>query len=198
MKLICFFPVLFVLITFGEEVPLVQSVDHFIQSLPKLLGQPLLPQQQFSVHASNVRPTSAHRVVERSMTFRQRLESPFANKESFSMQQIIKSATVWPNQNIEPSPFHPKVDSFQTSGNYFHYSLARNALYQEGMMVSLVSGMIDLSLEHSGIGTSAAYHGVLGLAFDRTEKYAFISSGDGKSIRKLNFRDGEVGGVISG
>ncbi len=65
---------------------------------------------------------------------------------------------------------------------------ALEALYQTGIDVRTISGTRFYFRSMSGIGTEASYNGVMGVAFDRTEKYAFISNPDGKNIRKLNYR----------
>ena len=80
---------------------------------------------------------------------------------------------------------------------YIYYPLSPNALYQEGMNVSFVSGRFLFFNEVAGYGADGAYNGVLGIVFDRTEKYAFLTSADGKKLRKLNVRTTQVGPDIS-
>ena len=79
------------------------------------------------------------------------------------------------------------------SNGYVYYPFAPSALYQEGMNVSFVSGRFSFYQEQAGYGSNGVYNGVLGLSFDRTEKYVVLSSADGKKIRKLNFRTTYVG-----
>ena len=80
---------------------------------------------------------------------------------------------------------------------YIYYPLSPNALYQEGMNVSFVSGRVLFFNEVAGYGADGAYNGALGIVFDRTEKYAFVTSADGKKLRKLNIRTTQVGEDIS-
>jgi hypothetical protein len=80
---------------------------------------------------------------------------------------------------------------------YIYYPLAPNALYQEAMNVSFVSGRVLFFNEVAGYGADGSYNGALGIVFDRTEKYAFVTSADGKKLRKLNIRTTQVGEDIS-
>lgn len=82
--------------------------------------------------------------------------------------------------------------------SYVYYPFAPSALYQAGMNVSFVSGKAGFFADVAGYGSSGAYNGALGIALDRTERFAFISSADGKGIRKLNIRTTQVGGSITG
>ena len=81
---------------------------------------------------------------------------------------------------------------------YIYYPLAPNALYQEGMNISFVSGDSKKFQEKAGFGSDGAYNGAFGLAFERTEKYSFVGSADGKKLRKLNYRTTQVGLDITG
>jgi len=76
---------------------------------------------------------------------------------------------------------------------YIYYPFAPNAYYQEGMNVSFVSGRTGFYQETEGFGSQGIYNGALGLAFEKTEKYAFVASADGKKLRKLNYRTSQVG-----
>ena len=76
---------------------------------------------------------------------------------------------------------------------YIYYPFAPNAKYQEGMNVSFVSGRTGFYQEIAGFGSEGIYNGALGIAFEKTEKYAFVGSADGKKIRKLNYRTTQVG-----
>jgi hypothetical protein len=71
---------------------------------------------------------------------------------------------------------------------YVYYPFAPNALYQSGMNVSFVSGRVNYFQEEAGFGSQGSYNGVLGIAFDETEKWGFLTSADGKKVRKLNLR----------
>jgi len=81
--------------------------------------------------------------------------------------------------------------------DYIYYPLAPNALYQPGMNVSFVSGRTGYYAEIAGYGSDGQYNGALGITFDRTEKYAFVTSASGKKIRKLNLRTSQVGDDIT-
>ena len=76
--------------------------------------------------------------------------------------------------------------------SYVYSPLAPNALYQEGMNVSFVSGQLKSFAEQAGFGSNGIYNGAFGLIFEKSEKYAFVGSADGKKIRKLNFRTTQV------
>jgi hypothetical protein len=80
---------------------------------------------------------------------------------------------------------------------YIYYPLAPKALYQEGMNVSFVSGRFGFYQESPGFGADGIYNGVLGVTFERTEKFAFLTSADGKKVRKLNYRTTQVGPDIT-
>ena len=80
---------------------------------------------------------------------------------------------------------------------YIYYPLAPKALYQEGMNVSFVSGRFGFYQESPGFGADGIYNGVLGVIFERTEKFAFLTSADGKKVRKLNFRTTQVSADIT-
>ena len=82
-------------------------------------------------------------------------------------------------------------------GQYIYYPYAPNALYQQGMNVSFVSGLFQNYQEQAGFGSSGVYNGAFGVTFDRTEQYLFVTSADGKKIRKLNYRTSYVGSDIT-
>jgi hypothetical protein len=71
---------------------------------------------------------------------------------------------------------------------YIYYPFAPNALYQSAMNVSFVSGRSRYFQEEAGFGSQGSYNGVLGITFDETEKWGFLTSADGKKVRKLNQR----------
>ena len=71
---------------------------------------------------------------------------------------------------------------------YIYYPFAPNALYQSGINVSFVSGRSRYFQEEAGFGSQGSYNGVLGITFDETEKWGFLTSADGKEVRKLNLR----------
>ena len=83
------------------------------------------------------------------------------------------------------------------AANYIYYPFAPNALYQEGMNISFVSGRFSFYAETPGYGANGIYNGVLAVAFERTEKFAFLTTGDGKKARKLNYRTTQVGPDIT-
>jgi len=62
---------------------------------------------------------------------------------------------------------------------------APKALYQELMKVSTVAGRLSYFAESPGIGSYGVFNGVLGIALDHSEKYAFAFSADGKSFRRI-------------
>lgn len=68
-----------------------------------------------------------------------------------------------------------------------------NALYQEWMNVSFVSGRLNYFAETAGFASSGVYNGVLGITFDKTESYGFLTSADGKKVRKLSLKTTQVG-----
>jgi hypothetical protein len=74
---------------------------------------------------------------------------------------------------------------------------APRALYDVGINVSFVSGTFQYFAETPGIGNNASYNGVFGIALDRTENYAFLSSAEGKRIRKLTLSSTAVGTDIT-
>ena len=80
---------------------------------------------------------------------------------------------------------------------YIYYPLAPRALYQEAMNISFVSGRFGFFSEFAGFGADGSYNGVLGIAFDQTEKFAVLTSADGKKVRKLNIRTTQVGNDIT-
>jgi hypothetical protein len=76
---------------------------------------------------------------------------------------------------------------------YTYYPYAPNALYQHWLNVSFASGKLGFFSEKAGVGSGGSYNGVLGITFDKTEKYAFLTSADGKKLRKLRLNDEYVG-----
>jgi hypothetical protein len=82
--------------------------------------------------------------------------------------------------------------------NYIHYPFAPNALYQSDMMIETFSGKLGSTQESSGIGSDVQYDGILGITLDRTEQYAFMTTGAAKKIRKLNIQTREAGSDITG
>ena len=81
---------------------------------------------------------------------------------------------------------------------YIYSPFAPTALFQQAMNLSFISGQFSFYQEQAGYGSNGVYNGVLGIAFDRTENFAFLTSADGKKIRKLNYRTTFVGSDISG
>ena len=79
------------------------------------------------------------------------------------------------------------------SSQYITYPFAPDALYQPWMNVSFVSGRLGYFAETAGISSSGVYNGVLGITFDKTETYGFLTSADGKKVRKLDLKTTEVG-----
>jgi len=76
---------------------------------------------------------------------------------------------------------------------YIAYPFAPNALYQPWMNVSFVSGKLGYFAETAGFHSSGVYNGVLGITFDKTETYGFLTSADGKKLRKLDLQTTQVG-----
>jgi hypothetical protein len=79
------------------------------------------------------------------------------------------------------------------SPQYIAYPFAPNALYQPWMNVSFVSGRLGFFAETAGFHSSGVYNGVLGITFDKTETYGFLTSADGKKVRKLDLQTTQVG-----
>jgi hypothetical protein len=65
------------------------------------------------------------------------------------------------------------------------------------MNVSLASGRLSYFADVPGTGPSASYNGILGVAFDKSEKYAFLTSADGKQVRLLTVATNYVGYSIT-
>ena len=63
--------------------------------------------------------------------------------------------------------------------------------------MSFVCGRVQYFADLPGTGSAASFNGAFGIAFDRTESYAFISSSEGKKIRKLSLASRSVGTDIS-
>jgi hypothetical protein len=74
-----------------------------------------------------------------------------------------------------------------------YYPFAPNAQYQRWINVSFASGKLGFFSEKAGVGSSGAYNGVLGITFDKTENYAFLTSADGKKLRRLTLNSAYVG-----
>ena len=72
-----------------------------------------------------------------------------------------------------------------------------NALYQQWMNVSFVSGRLSYYAESAGFHSGGVYNGVLGITFDKTESYGFLTSADGKKVRKLDLATTQVGNDIT-
>jgi hypothetical protein len=60
------------------------------------------------------------------------------------------------------------------------------ALYENGIRVSYVSGKFQYFSDLAGNKLTTAFNGVLGIALDRTENYALVTSAEGKKLRKLS------------
>ena len=80
---------------------------------------------------------------------------------------------------------------------YVYYPFSPNALFQAGMNVSFMSGKYTFYNELPGFGDSGVYNGAFGVTFERTEQFVFVSSADGKNLRKLNYRTTFVGEEIT-
>jgi hypothetical protein len=65
------------------------------------------------------------------------------------------------------------------------------------MNVSLVLGQQQYFQDISGFGARSSFNGVLGITLDKTETYGFLSSADGKKIRKFSLATNQVGDGIS-
>jgi hypothetical protein len=94
---------------------------------------------------------------------------------------------------LPSSPPTQNLSSVVLSSQYIHYPLAPNALYQPWMNVSFVSGRLGYFAETAGFHSSGVYNGVLGIAFDKTETYGFLTSADGSKVRKLDLQTTQVG-----
>jgi hypothetical protein len=88
-----------------------------------------------------------------------------------------------------PSSISPNKQDIQ----YVSSAFAPNALYQMWMNVSFVSGRLGYFAETAGFHSGGVYNGVLGIALDKTEKYGFLTSADGKKVRKLDLKTTQVG-----
>jgi hypothetical protein len=80
---------------------------------------------------------------------------------------------------------------------FVQYDLAPNAIYHNWLDVRFVSGSLQVFAETPGVGNHSAYNGVLGAAFDKTEDYLFLSTAEGKKIRKLNIATTAVGSDVT-
>ena len=89
-----------------------------------------------------------------------------------------------PTQNPSRSP-----TMSPTTKKYRNYNPAPQALYQPWMNVSFASGKRLFYQEAAGTGNTGSYNGVLGIAYDRTEQFAYITSPVGKKLRKLRLSD---------
>ena len=83
-------------------------------------------------------------------------------------------------------------------GETVYYPFAPQALYQAAMNITFLSGRFNYYQEQPGYSANGVYNGVLGLNFERTEKYIILASADGKKLRKLNYRTKYVGQDITG
>ena len=84
------------------------------------------------------------------------------------------------------------------SSGYEYYPFVPTGLYQTGMNVSFVSGRFSFFQEIAGYGSGGSYNGVIGITFDQTEKFGFLTTSDGKILRKLNLRTTLVTADITG
>jgi hypothetical protein len=66
------------------------------------------------------------------------------------------------------------------------------------MDVSLEAGKLGFFAESPGIGASASFNGALGIALDRTEQIAYVTSADGKKLRRINLLTHYVGSDFTG
>jgi len=80
---------------------------------------------------------------------------------------------------------------------YVFSPFAPNALYQKWLNVTFVAGKLSYFSEVAGIGSTASFNGVLGIAFDKTEAYAFLTSADGKKVRKMELSTRNVGSDVT-
>jgi hypothetical protein len=76
---------------------------------------------------------------------------------------------------------------------YVFSPFSPNALYQKWLNVTFVAGKLSYFSEAAGIGSSASFNGVLGITFDKAEAYAFLTSADGKKVRKMELSTRKVG-----
>jgi hypothetical protein len=80
---------------------------------------------------------------------------------------------------------------------YFEYNFAPSGLFEFGMNVKFVAGTFQIFADIPGMGNTAAFNGILGVVLDFTEKFAFISSSEGKKIRTISLSSSEVGQDIT-
>jgi len=66
------------------------------------------------------------------------------------------------------------------------------------MDVTLEAGTIGFFAESPGIGASASFNGALGIALDRTEKLAYVTSADGKKLRRIDLSTHYVWSDVTG
>jgi len=64
--------------------------------------------------------------------------------------------------------------------------------------VSFFAGKPNYFIDVPGTGHLASFNGVLGITLDKTESFAFLSSADGKKIRKMILATATVGSEITG
>jgi hypothetical protein len=83
--------------------------------------------------------------------------------------------------------------SIVVQSEYVYYPYAPLARYQSNMNITFVSGRTGYYQETAGFGSNGVYNGVLGITFERTENFAFLTTAIGKTIRKLNVRTTFVG-----
>jgi len=88
--------------------------------------------------------------------------------------------------------------SIERVNGYDNYPLAPNALFEPRINVTTYSGQAGLFEDVAGIRFDAHYNGAFGIAFDKLEQYAFISSNDGKRIRKLSLFTSQAGLDVTG
>jgi hypothetical protein len=93
---------------------------------------------------------------------------------------------------VKPTSQSPSSSS-TIATQYIAYPFAPNALYQPWMNVSFVSGRLGFFAETAGFHSAGVYNGVLGITFDKTETFGFLTSADGKKLRKLDLQTTQVG-----
>jgi hypothetical protein len=90
--------------------------------------------------------------------------------------------------------------SFTTISNqgFVNSSYTQNARFEPRINVTTYSGQVGLFEDVAGIRFDAHYNGAFGIAFDKSEQYAFISSNNGKRIRKLSLFTSQAGLDVTG
>jgi hypothetical protein len=90
--------------------------------------------------------------------------------------------------------------SFTAKSNqgFANSSFTPNARFEPLINVTTFSGQVGLFEDVAGIHYKAHYNGAFGITFDKSEQYAFISSNDGKRIRKLSLFTSQAGLDLTG